>query len=423
MLIAAYMASCVDREAVREQTLLRLHQTDWGERPWVEIDQSISDNKQQRQVQTVFSLLKRAVQEASEFILILEDDLEFNHHLRHNLQCWLPLRQVRQDAHFFGSLYNPNVRELVRNEGCAFFVADPAAVYGSQAIILSLATARHILDNWNSIAGMQDIKASRLAAQVTPLYYHTPSLIQHSKVASTWGGVWHQACDYNEEWRAQPAIEAAGAGNSFLRQPILARMREIEGWLGDDEAEMLIAAVEHVFRNTERGCAITIVEVGSYCGRATVVLALAVLGAGMKEGRVAAIDPHDGWVTTLQQDRIQMDPTSERFKCNIAAAGLAGIVEMIRLPSTDVHWDRPVDLLYIDALHDYSSVSTDFNHFVRWLRKGGLAAFHDYGPHFPGVQRFVNELLGSQRYTSVLGAGSMIILENKFASDSDQRWI
>jgi hypothetical protein len=49
---------------------------------------------------------------------------------------------------------------------------------------------------------MQDIKLSRLAAPLCPLLFHSPSLVQHVGVASTWGGPYHQASDYDAYWRA-----------------------------------------------------------------------------------------------------------------------------------------------------------------------------------------------------------------------------
>jgi hypothetical protein len=194
--------SCPEREAVRKQTLLHLARSDWGELPRVEIDQSTAPRKQDRQEQTALLLLKKAVAEAAELILFLEDDLEFNRHLRYNLTRWRPLHQRQPDGHFFGSLYNPNIRELARYETQAFFLADPDAVYGSQAFILSLATARYIVDHWHEVPGMQDIKMSRLAARVCPIYYHVPSLVQHVGVVSVWGGTYHSTSDYDADWKA-----------------------------------------------------------------------------------------------------------------------------------------------------------------------------------------------------------------------------
>jgi hypothetical protein len=55
-----------------------------------------------------------------------------------------------------------------------------------------------------------------------------------------------------------------------LLSPILQRMRNSEGWLEDEEAELLALAVREVSRDAKPK---TIIEIGSYCGKATFVLA------------------------------------------------------------------------------------------------------------------------------------------------------
>jgi hypothetical protein len=142
------------------------------------------------------------VADRAEFILFLEDDLLFNRHLRHNLQHWPPLLRAARDGHFFASLYNPTIRRLSSDPSASFFEADSNAVYGSQAFLLSLATARYMAEHWADVIGMQDIKMSRLAARVARIYYHTPSLVQHVGVKSAWGGGFHWANDFNADWKA-----------------------------------------------------------------------------------------------------------------------------------------------------------------------------------------------------------------------------
>ena len=84
-------------------------------------------------------------------------------------------------------------------------MADPEAVYGGQAFLMSVATARWILEHWDD--GMHDIMWPRLAAQRSPVVYHRPSLVQHRGVPSTWGGVQHHASDYSPDWQAAPPTD------------------------------------------------------------------------------------------------------------------------------------------------------------------------------------------------------------------------
>lgn len=200
--IKAYILSCPDRQQLRLQTLVNLRSTDWNDEPEIEIDQTTCERKQERQERTALRLLQRAVEEGPEYILFLEDDLDFNLHLRRNLQYWYPLVKTPSRMHFFASLYSPNIRRLAQSPRHAFFVADPNTVYGSQAFLLSLITARYITERWSDVVGMQDIKMSRLAARHCPLYYHTPSLVQHVGVESAWGGGFHSAADFSRDWKS-----------------------------------------------------------------------------------------------------------------------------------------------------------------------------------------------------------------------------
>ena len=79
----------------------------------------------------------------------------------------------------------------------------------------------------------------------------------------------------------------------LLTVPILERMRQVEGWLEDDEADLLIAVTARAL--AAPGERPAVVEVGSYCGRSTVVLG-SVVRAVRPEARVYAIDPHQGQV-------------------------------------------------------------------------------------------------------------------------------
>jgi hypothetical protein len=196
------MMSCAERQSVREDTLRNLKHTDWDDDVVVEIDQSSAERRQERQEILAYRLLQRVESDGAECMLFLEDDLDFNVHLRHNLEKWAPLQRLGGDDHFFGSIYNPNIRVRSNEPTRAFFIAEPECVYGSQAFVVTRVTVAHIIANWQHIPGMQDIKMSRLAARVSHIYYHVPSLVQHRKVQSLWGGPEHWAANFDRTWKA-----------------------------------------------------------------------------------------------------------------------------------------------------------------------------------------------------------------------------
>ena len=195
---------------------------------------------------------------------------------------------------------------------------------------------------------------------------------------------------------------------------ILDRMEQVEGWFRREEAELLLqiarqAAVAHE--------SAAIVEIGSYCGRSTIVLASAARVPG-RSARVYAIDPHDGEVgarDTLDGVLRQL-PTFDRFTANIASAGVDDIVEPIRQRSFDVSWQLPIALLLVDGLHDYVSVARDFHHFEPHLQDGAFVAFHDCDDHFPGVRLFVAGLSGDAAYEEVGRAASLVVFRKRAES-------
>jgi hypothetical protein len=153
------------------------------------------------------------------------------------------------------------------------------------------------------------------------------------------------------------------------------------------------------------------VEIGSYCGRSTVVLGLTIKALGGAETRLHAIDPHEGEVSTLEQGVMQTAPTLEPFTRNVADAGLATIVVPHIARAADVPWASPAAFLLVDGLHDYPHVTKDLGHFAPFVRSGGFVAFHDYAGYFPGVKRAVDELLDGGAYRLAHLAGSLAVLE------------
>ena len=209
-----------------------------------------------------------------------------------------------------------------------------------------------------------------------------------------------------------PQSDGPANAGLLLTVPILARMRAIEGWLEDAEADLLIVTAAKALSELPEAAAM--VEIGSYCGRSTVVLGSVLRTLrGAAKAKLYAIDPHDGQVGALDQGLQQVAPTFETFQRNIATAGLDQWVEPVRQYSFQVAWSKPIGYLFIDGLHDYANVARDFDHFERWVTPGGYVAFHDYADYYPGVKTFVNEILNKGDYEKVHCALSMMVLRKR----------
>jgi hypothetical protein len=200
--VATVVITCPGRDELCRATIGALRATGWPD-TWpivVSRDEAVEGTRQYRQQMNARSGLYAGIALEPDFIMFLEDDVAFNAHVGHNLTQWRP---VRERWLGMASLYNPTIHEAERCDAEHWFRADAGAVYGSQAYVLSLDTARYVAEHWHEVEGMQDIKMSRLAARGGwPIYYHVPSLVQHVGVESTWGGGYHCAPDFDPQFRA-----------------------------------------------------------------------------------------------------------------------------------------------------------------------------------------------------------------------------
>jgi hypothetical protein len=203
-----------------------------------------------------------------------------------------------------------------------------------------------------------------------------------------------------------PPGRAAGA-LANLRSSV-ERSVGIDGWFDADEAVLLAATAAAALTATARAA---IVEIGSFCGRATTVLGDVARRTG--EATVFAIDRFDGRVGETAR-LYSCGPTLDRFRAAINGAGLRTTVREVVGNPSEVDWSSPIGLLLVDGLHDYASVAADFKHYEPWLDPSSFVAFHDYGS-YPGVNRFVDEVLRAGAYGETARLGSLIVLRPRGA--------
>jgi len=151
------------------------------------------------------------------------------------------------------------------------------------------------------------------------------------------------------------------------------------------------------------------VEIGSFKGKSTVVLATVARHYGL--GHVVAIDPHTFDNPELAAHRAEPGASSfETFLRNLEAAGVADNVEVHRALSTNIapHWTRPIRFLWIDGNHTLAGAKADFDGFMPHLVPGGIVAFHDALHLFSGpIRVFVDNVLCSGRFGAAGFVGSI----------------
>ena len=138
------------------------------------------------------------------------------------------------------------------------------------------------------------------------------------------------------------------------------------------------------------------VEVGSWRGRSTAYLAVNIANSGKN----IKLDAVDTWRGSLDEEVHQKDPSVvtdtlyDEFLANMVP--VKHIVNPVRMDSKEavnLYKDNSLDFVMIDAGHDYESVKTDIENFLKKVRPGGMIAGDDHSIYFPGVQRAVGELL------------------------------
>ena len=171
-----------------------------------------------------------------------------------------------------------------------------------------------------------------------------------------------------------------------------------EAWEAADRVPGFLVKSEARFLGTVAACAPgkgSIVEIGSFKGRSTVMLAKVAKYYGL--GPIVSIDPHGFNSAELQKHRISPDASSfQEFCKNLEAAGVSDFVDIRRALSSDVSpgWTAPIRFLWIDGDHSYEGARQDFEGFSRHLVPQGIVGFHDALHAFAGpIRVFVEEVL------------------------------
>jgi len=133
-------------------------------------------------------------------------------------------------------------------------------------------------------------------------------------------------------------------------------------------------------------CAETLVEVGCKEGRTT-----GFVLENCPNLRVTAVDP---WapVTNSAEDYSNWDyqAIEAEFWKNVGAhRDRCHMLRALSLEAANMLRTRHLDIVFIDAGHDYENALADIKAWWPLVREGGYLCGHDYQHKFPGVMRAV----------------------------------
>lgn len=132
------------------------------------------------------------------------------------------------------------------------------------------------------------------------------------------------------------------------------------------------------------------VEIGTYCGKSTLMLGAAAQQTG---GVLYTVDHHHGseehqpgWE---YHDTSLVDPDSGRFDTLPSlrrALDEANLDEHViavvgKSPVVARGWRTPLRFLFIDGGHTEEAAQRDFDGWVRWVEVGGVLVIHDVFPN------------------------------------------
>lgn len=142
-------------------------------------------------------------------------------------------------------------------------------------------------------------------------------------------------------------------------EDIFIKVDGIEGWMGKADCEALYKHVSQLEN-------VLIVEIGSYKGRSTFLMALA-----SPSSEIISIDIKD--------------------QCSEIMKGKKWSIIEDKSQNVGKNWTRPIDFLFIDGDHTYEAVKEDIELFSSHVVKGNYVFLHDYVVKGDPVRIIVNK--------------------------------
>jgi predicted O-methyltransferase YrrM len=174
--------------------------------------------------------------------------------------------------------------------------------------------------------------------------------------------------------------------------------------MSPDQAEALYTAAASCHSGDQ------IVEIGSFRGRSTIVLASAA-APGVS---IVAIDPHAGndrGPNELEGYAEEASEDHDVFTANLATAGVSDRVRHVREMSDQAHDDvhGEIAVLYIDGAHRYGPARQDIEQWGTRVRSGGTLLIHDSFSSVGVTLAIVKELMFGRRFRYAGRARSLTI--------------
>ncbi|HVQ83731.1 MAG TPA: class I SAM-dependent methyltransferase [Mycobacterium sp.] len=210
-------------------------------------------------------------------------------------------------------------------------------------------------------------------------------------------------------------------------QRLFALAEQVRGFMPADEGRALYDAA---MRYLNGGVG---VEVGTYCGKSTLLLGAA---AQLTASVLYTVDHHHGseehqpgWEyhdTSLVDEVTGLFDTLPTFRRTLDTAGLDDHVVAIvgKSPVVARGWRLPLQFLFIDGGHSEKAATEDFEGWAKWVSPGGGLVIHDVFPDPRDGGRppyyIYCRAIDSGRFREVSATGSLRVLERTGGQPGEQ---
>lgn len=179
-------------------------------------------------------------------------------------------------------------------------------------------------------------------------------------------------------------------------QEIIKEANEIDGWFTGKQMELLYPYVKSLSPKS------IILEVGTYRGKSTRFLALTA-----PESYVITIDPcNHPWKRLYDKAGFRL--VNDTIDKRVLMEG--NVMQIVKTSQEAARtFSLPIDFLFIDGLHEQCEL--DLKLWQKFVRSGGLIAFHDYDKDHPEVKNAVDKYIDSGRAKILAKMEYMAVLQ------------
>jgi predicted O-methyltransferase YrrM len=150
----------------------------------------------------------------------------------------------------------------------------------------------------------------------------------------------------------------------------------------------------------------TFVEVGSWLGRSASYFGVEIINSE-KPISLHCVDNWLGGKELQHHEMVKSGQLYNEFLKNIEPVKSVIVPKQkTSLEASQDYEDNSLEFVFLDAAHDYKSVTEDIKAWYPKVKSGGILSGHDYEPGWSGVVAAVDEFCTANLYTIKQKAGT-----------------